>query len=324
MIYFVGLPVYVSAASLNCEEWKVTCWDVGKTKTVKVNEAKNGTYKIWYNNQFGVFSKTFPIKWKSSDEEIATVNKNGKITIKGKKTGSALIYAMVTHDGEGFEITRSLGICEVKVVHSYKASQKVREVTIWNAGGTVDVCKCGKEKLHKKKNYVYTEDFVKQEMEHIVQMCPFTVSWFDNDGKLHHENGYQTPEDYFEWLIKKKKYPESILKKDTTATSSGKYRERNRQSSREAGCHVFEVLLSGYQNYECIHTRYGDDGNFDFETDLKAGDIIASPYYYIFKEYQYDEDEVSLVVYDGSDGVFSEKVIYYAPTASVYRLPNYK
>ena len=319
----IGLPVHVSAASLTCTKWEVGCSDAGKTKNVKVNGLKNGMYVSPNGNKYKVV-------WKSNNKKIATVDNNGKIKVIADKTGTAeitayaLIMEMTPYGERGYR--HSLGTCKVKVSHDYKKKTEQRQPSKWQVGGTVHVCRCGKEKITNKKNYHYTEEDVKKEIENIVQMCPFSVSWFDYDGKLHHKTGYQTPEDYFEWLVKNKKYPKSILTKKTTVTEAKKYRGRNGQNGSEAGCHIFEVLLSGYQDYQCIYEcRSGKE--FDFDKNLKAGDILVEyGEYSIFKEYQYNGEngeDIRMVVYDINDGTFTEDW-YYVSGVDVYRLPNYK
>ena len=325
-VYMVIIFTPITAhASLNCKKWEVSCWDVGKTKTVQVNGSKDGKYKAELNDSDGSYDRWFPIKWSSDNKDIATVDKNGKITIVAKKSGTATITARFTIVPRAIYdrgMTRELGTCKITVRHEYRTID--REATFWKAGGKLGICKCGKERFKKKQNFVYTEEFVKKQMKKIVESCPFTTSWFDENGKLQHQRGYQTPDDYFEWLVENKKYPKSILEKKTTVTRNGTYRGKIGQDSSEAGCHVFEVLLSGYQDYKCIYSRFGDDANFDFETDLKAGDLLViGDEYSIFKEYQYDGEDVRMNVYDLDHGTFFEDV-YYVSDVDVYRLSNYK
>lgn len=325
-IFLVMLFTPISVhASLNCKKWEVSCWDAGKTKTVQVNGSKDGKYKVGLNDSEGSYDRWFPVKWYSDNHDIATVDKNGKIKIVAKQTGTATITAICTIVPRAIydrKMTRELGTCKITVRHKYQTIN--REPTFWKAGGEIESCKCGKEKFKKKQNYIYTEEFVKKQMKKVVESSPFTISWFDENGKLQHQIGYQTPEDYFEWLIKNKKYPKSILEKKTTVTRNGTYRGKAGQDSSEAGCHVFEVLLSGYQSYKCIYSRFGDDEDFDFETDLKVGDLLVSgDEYSIFREYRYNGDDVWMAVYDLDHGTFFEDV-YYVSGVDVYRLPNYK
>ena len=326
VIIFFPISAYANE-SLNCKKWETTCRDAGKTKTLKVNGSKEGKCRLEVDDYIGSYVKWFTIEWSSDNKGVATVDKNGKVTIVAKKTGTANIQASVVIEARSRAdrtYTYELATCKVIVRHEYQTIE--REPTIWKAGGKIKQCKCGKEMFLKKQDFVYTEEFVKQRLEEIKESSPFNVSWFDWDGKLCHGRGYQTPEDYFEWLIKNKKYPKSILTKQTTATSSRGYKGETRQDSSEAGCHVVEVLLSGYQNYECISNGRQIGEDFDFDTDLKAGDIVVDGNnYYIFKEYQYDEEgEDRYVVFERFGfGMFFEDTCYYL-NGDVYRLPNYK
>ena len=264
MSLVVAVPVRTEAAGkLNCTKWEVTCADKGKTKTLKVTDSKNGKYK--HNG------KWYTIKWSSSNKKVASVDKNGKVKVVAKKTGSATIKATFKIKDGNVGFTTEIGTCKVTVGHANKTTTEYRKPSLYAPGGNYEIstCKvCGSksEKLvGKAVDFQYTEDFVKEQMENIYYIanneCP---------------GNFQSSKKFLKFSVSNGYYPESILSVDCPATGGA---GSDRGSTGKAGncrdgCSVYEKCLSGYQNYELISTWR--DTDFNYFEDLRPGDILYS------------------------------------------------
>ena len=336
MSLVVAVPVRTEAAGkLNCTKWEVTCADKGKTKTLKVTDSKNGKYK--HNG------KWYTIKWSSSNKKVASVDKNGKVKVVAKKTGSATIKATFKIKDGNVGFTTEIGTCKVTVGHANKTTTEYRKPSLYAPGGNYEIstCKvCGSksEKLvGKAVDFQYTEDFVVSEMEKIAEYsakCPLLTTYNDGEDDIT-VNGFKSHTEFFNYLVKKKLYPSVILDLNTKTEATGASKNYGDANGKcESGVHVFEVLLGN--NYECVHRGWEKDG-FSFY-ELKAGDIILSQegdHTVIFKEYiRFDDGTVYMGTYTGVHGqlLYSEYKVQSADAvgvaalknANVYRLKNYK
>ena len=336
MALLVAVPVRVEAASkLNCTKWEVTCADKGKTKTLKVTGSKNGKYK--HNG------KWYTIKWSSSNKNIATVDKNGKVKVVAKKTGSATIKATFKIKDGNVGFTKEIGTCKVTVGHANETTTEYREPSLYAPGGnyelsTCKVCGSKSEKLvGKAVDFQYTEDFVVSEMEKIVEYsseCPLLTTYNDGDDDIT-VNGFKSHTEFFNYLVEENLYPSVILDLNTKTEATADIKDYGASNGKcESGVHVFEVLLGN--NYELIH-RGGKKDGFSFY-ELKAGDIITSregDHTVIFKEYyKCSNGDILMGTYTGVYGqlLYSEDKVESADAigvsafknASVYRLKNYE
>ena len=332
---FAGFPIKVSASALNSTKLTYTCADKGKTKTLKVTGSKNGKYK--HNG------KWYTINWSSSNKSVASVDKNGKVKVG--KAGSATITASIIYGSYGPKFTKDIGKCKVKVGHVYTKTTEYREPTIFKAGGdvTTSVCKgCGytKESIKNKEDFVYTEEFLLAEMEHIYRLsqeeCKLVSKEIDDEGDVILHEGFRDTKSFLNWLVDNEYYPASILDvaKRTVATKQG-FKYIN-VGACEEGTHIFESILSGSSSYYAVRV-YGDR-DFDMKKDLKAGDILATEgHVIIFTEYTYEDGKVFINGYTGANGEIVKQSytcygskpdkngdIGYMDKATVFRLPNYK
>ena len=312
---FAGFPIKVSASALNSTKLTYTCADKGKTKTLKVTGSKNGKYK--HNG------KWYTIKWSSSNKKVASVNKNGKVKVVAKKTGSATIKATFKIKDGNVGFTKEIGTCKVTVGHANETTTEYREPTLYAPGGnyelsTCKVCGSKSEKLvGKAVDFQYTEDFVKEQMENIYYIanneCP---------------GNFKSSKKFLKFLVSNGYYPESILSVDCTATGGAGV-----TGMCEDGCAVYEKCLSGYQNYQLISTWR--DTDFNYFEDLRPGDILSSDtHVMIVKDYYIcSNGDVLVQGYTGANGkiIFDEFKIEsengigtrdFQHTV-IYRLPNY-
>ena len=319
----VAVPVRVDAASkLNWTKWEVTCADKGQSKTLKVTGSKNGKYK--FNG------KWYTIKWSSSNKNIASVDKNGKVKVVAKKTGSATIKATFKIKDGNVGFTKEIGTCKVTVGHANETTTEYREPNLYAPGGnyelsTCKVCGSKSEKLvGKAVDFQYTEDFVKEQMENIYYIanneCP---------------GNFQSQKKFLKFLVSNGYYPESILSVNCPATggAGSDSGSDGKAGYCRDGCSVFEKCLSGYQNYELISTWR--DTDFNYFEDLRPGDILYSDTHVMIVEdcVRFNDGTVYVQGYTGVRGKLMRQEFKIESENGIgtrdfqhtviYRLPNY-
>ena len=319
-----------------------------KTKTLKfTNEDKGTKFTIKVKGQKGnkVYDKEdkkwYNLEWSSSNKNIATVDKNGKVKIVGKKCGTAVINVGYTY---GTRPKFFYTVSDIKIVVNHNFTVKKtehKEPTLYAPGGDYtyyNKCGCGKSKaatVKNKKDFVYTEDIVLQEMDNILnwQMdCPLITNEFGC-------GGFKSARPFVEWLIERGTLPKSFADRlwETTATKRGTDSNYIHIGMCEDGVHMMEVCLS-YQDYQLIHGSGADDG-FDYSKDLKPGDILKydeGDHVVMFWQYtDYEDGKVGFDTLTGCDGFINSEHFFCDPTGksitkftlrypAVYRLPNYK
>ena len=312
---FVDAVSVSASGALNASSLKFTCADKGKTKTLKVTGSKNGKYK--HNG------KWYTIKWSSSNKKVASVDKNGKVKVVAKKTGSATIKATFKIKDGNVGFTKEIGTCKVTVGHANKTTTEYRKPSLYAPGGnyelsTCKVCGSKSEKLvGKAVDFQYTEDFVKEQMENIYYIanneCP---------------GNFQSSKKFLKFLVSNGYYPESILSVDCTATGGAGV-----TGMCEDGVAVYEKCLSGYQNYELISTWR--DTDFNYFEDLRPGDILSSDTHVMIVEecVRFNDGTVCVQGYTGVRGKLMRQEFKIESENGIgtrdfqhtviYRLPNY-
>lgn len=319
-----------------------------KTKTLKFTNKDKGTkFTIKVKGQKGnkVYDKEdkkwYNLEWSSSNKNIATVDKNGKVKIVGKKCGTAVINVGYTY---GTRPKFFYTVSDIKIVVNHNFTVKKtehKEPTLYAPGGDYtyyNKCGCGKSKaatVKNKKDFVYTEDIVLQEMDNILnwQMdCPLITDEFGY-------GGFKSARPFVEWLIERGTLPKSFADRlwETTATKKGTDSNYIHIGMCEDAVHAMEVCLS-YQDYQLIHGSGAKDG-FDYSKDLKPGDILKydeGDHVVMFWQYtDYEDGEVGFDTLTGCDGFINSEHFFCDPTGksitkftlrypAVYRLPNYK
>ena len=339
---FAGFPIKVSATSaLNNSKVSVT----SKTKTLKFTNKDKGTkFTIKVKGQKGnkVYDKEdkkwYNLEWSSSNKNIATVDKNGKVKIVGKKCGTAVINVGYTY---GTRPKFFYTVSDIKIVVNHNFTVKKtehKEPTLYAPGGDYtyyNKCGCGKSKaetVKNKKDFVYTEDIVLQEMDNILNWqyeCPLITNEFGC-------GGFKSKRPFIEWLIEKGTLPKSFANRKSVL------KLRNPEGTRAEGkcgdgVMAMEVCL-GYQDYQLIHESRAKDG-FDYSKDLKPGDILEydeGDHVVMFWQYtDYEDGKVGFDTLTGNDGFINSEHFFCDPTGksitkftlrypTVYRLPNYK
>lgn len=319
MSLVVVVPIRTEAAGkLNWKKWETTC---GETNTIKVTGAKNGKAK--YRGKY------YPVKYLSSNTKAVKVDKKGKVT--AVKAGSANIDVYIRVGN----LHQTINTCKVKVVHDYETTNtEEKEATLYQDGGTyvTSVCKgCKDEKVTIKNQepFYYTEEFVEEEIERIVNIsqneCPFS---FDTSSR------------FLKWLVDNEYVAESVLEasKNTKGTFPGNYDNKGNRGLCEDGAHSLQSCLMGTKDrqYVLVHDSGDKTDGFNFQTDLKSGDIIRTRRHTTcFKSYvRFSDGTVYMQCYTGSNGelVYEEEQVLSPEDigistligAAVYRLPNYK
>ena len=332
----------VSAAGVSNDS-KITV--TSKTKTLKfTNEDKGTKFTIKVKGQKGnkVYDKEdkkwYNLEWSSSNKNIATVDKNGKVKIVGKKCGTAVINVGYTY---GTRPKFFYTVSDIKIVVNHNFTVKKtehKEPTLYAPGGDYtyyNKCGCGKSKaatVKNKKDFVYTEDIVLQEMDNILtwQMdCPLITNEFGC-------GGFKSARPFVEWLIERGTLPKSFANRKSV------FHFANPEGTRyEGNCGdaimAMEVCM-GYQDYQLIHFSGEDDG-FDYSKDLKPGDILKydeGDHVVMFWQYtDYEDGKVGFDTLTGANGFIESEHFFCDPTGksitkftlrypAVYRLPNYK
>ena len=336
-------PVQVKAAGVS-DGSKISV--TSKTKTLKFTNADKGTkFTIKVKGQKGnkVYAKEDEkwnnLKWSSSNKNIATVDKNGKVKIVGKKCGTAVIEVGYSY-GERKNFFHTVSNIKVVVGHNFTVKKtEHKEPTLYAPGGDYtyyNKCSCGKSKaatVKNKKDFVYTEAIVLQELDNILTWqyeCPLITNDFGC-------GGFKSARPFIEWLIERGTLPKSFANKKTTVASVGDVKGTKYEGACEDAVMAMEICL-GYQDYQLIHESRAKDG-FDYSKDLKPGDILYSAegdHIVMFWQYtDYEDGKVGFDTLTGCEGFINSEHFFCDPTGksitkftlrypTVYRLPNYK